>query len=211
MRTIGEAGQFKPVDVAVYKEHLYVTDIAHQKIHVLDKLTGQPMFTFGEPGSDPGKMAHPTNLALGPDGTVYLSDMTNFRVQHFTPEGEFIRQLGSVGTGYGQFARPKGVAVDREGRIYVADAAFQNVQLFDDDGAVLMFFGGPGDGPGSMYLPTAVKIDYDNVGLFRKYAAPGFEIEYLILVANQFGQNKVAVYGFGAMTADPGDAIEGER
>jgi DNA-binding beta-propeller fold protein YncE len=143
-------------------------------------------------------MAHPTSLALGPDGSVYVSDTTNFRVQQFTADGEFIRSFGSAGTGYGQFARPKGLDVDREGRIYVVDAAFQNVQIFDDEARVLMYFGGGGDGPGDMNLPTVVSIDYDNVDYFRKYAAPGFEIEYLVLVANQYGSNKVAVYGFGS-------------
>jgi hypothetical protein len=39
-------------------------------------------------------------------------------------------------------------------------------------------------------------IDYDNVGLFQKYAAPGFKIEYLILLTNQAGPQKVSVYGF---------------
>ena len=208
---IGEPGQFKPSDVAIAGDHLYVSDVLHQKIHVLDKRSGETLFTFGETGSGPGQMAHPTNLTIGPDGTIYVTDTSNFRIQHFTAEGEFIRQIGSVGTGYGQFARPKGIAVDQEGRIYVVDAAFQNVQLFADDGALLMFFGQPGKKRGDFNLPTVVKVDYDNVEYFRKYAAPGFEIEYLVLVANQFGLNKVVVFGFGSATTDLGDVREGRR
>jgi DNA-binding beta-propeller fold protein YncE len=166
---------------------------------VLDKLTGQTLFTFGEKGTDEGRLTHPTGIAIAPDGSVYVSDMTNFRIQQFNPEGEFIRAIGSVGTGFGQFARPKGVAVDREGRIYVVDAAFQNVQMFDDAGNVLMFFGGPSEQRDSFSLPTVVKIDYDNVEYFRQYADPDFEIEYLVLVVNQLGLNKVAVFGFGSL------------
>jgi DNA-binding beta-propeller fold protein YncE len=124
--------------------------------------------------------------------------MTNFRIQQFTADGEFVRTFGSVGTGFGQFARPKGIAVDREGRVYVVDSAFQNVQIFDAAANVLMFFGGPSDQRDSFSLPTAVKIDYDNVEYFRQYADPDFEIEYLVLVANQMGLNKVAVFGFGS-------------
>jgi DNA-binding beta-propeller fold protein YncE len=198
VRSYGEEGQFRPIDVAISETRLYVSDSENNKIHVLDKVTGEVLFEFGGGGRAPGKMAHPTSLALGPDGSVYVSDTTNFRVQQFTADGEFIRSFGSAGTGYGQFARPKGLDVDREGRIYVVDAAFQNVQIFDDEARVLMYFGGGGDGPGDMNLPTVVSIDYDNVDYFRKYAAPGFEIEYLVLVANQYGSNKVAVYGFGS-------------
>ena len=199
VRTLGEPGQFRPVDTAISGDRLYVTDIKNQKVHVLDKTSGETLFTFGEIGSGEGQMAHPTNLAIGLDGTVFVSDTTNFRIQQFTADGEFIRELGSVGTGFGKFARPKGLDVDREGRIYVVDAAFQNVQIFDDDANVLMFFGGAHEGRDSFSLPTVVKIDYDNVEYFRRYADPEFEIEYLVLVANQFGQNKVAVFGFGRL------------
>ena len=198
VRSYGEEGQFRPVDVAISLTRLYVSDAENNKIHVLDKVSGETLFEFGGGGAEPGKMAHPTSLALGPDGSVYVSDTTNFRIQQFTADGEFIRALGSVGTGFGQFARPKGIDVDKEGRIYVVDAAFQNVQIFDEEGRVLMYFGGGGNDPGDMNLPTVVTIDYDNVEYFQEYAAPGFEIEYLVLVANQYGSNKIAVYGFGS-------------
>jgi sugar lactone lactonase YvrE len=199
LRTLGASGQFRPVDVAIVGDRLYVTDILHQQVHVLDKTSGDTLFVFSESGSEAGQLFHPTNLAVGPDETLYITDTTNFRVQHFTLEGEFIREIGMMGLSPGQFARPKGVALDREERIYVVDAAFENVQVLDFDGAPLTFFGGPGDGPGNINLPTVVKIDYDNVEYFKQYAAPGFEIEYIVLVASQFGPNKVTAFGFGAM------------
>jgi DNA-binding beta-propeller fold protein YncE len=199
LRTLGAPGQFRPVDVAIVGDRLYVSDILHQQVHVLDKASGDTLFKFSEAGSEPGQLFHPTNMAVGPDETLYITDTTNFRVQHFTLEGEFIREIGALGLNAGQFARPKGVALDREERIYVVDAAFENVQILDFDGAPLTVFGGPGDGPGNINLPTVVKIDYDNVEYFQKYAAPGFEIEYIVLVASQFGPYKVSAFGFGAM------------
>jgi DNA-binding beta-propeller fold protein YncE len=199
IRTLGSKDQFQPLDVAVLEDKLYVSDVENHRIHVLHKITGETLFTFGEPGTGPGQFVHPTNIAIGPDNSIYVADTNNFRIQQFTPDGDFIRQIGSVGTGIGHFARPKGVAVDKDGVIYVVDAAFQNVQMFNNAGQVLMFFGGAGGGPGDMYLPTAVDVDYDNVEYFRKYADPEFEIEYLVLVANQFGPNKVAVYGYGSL------------
>jgi hypothetical protein len=80
----------------------------------------------------------------------------------------------------------------------VTDAAFNNVQVLDEKGGALMFFGGSSDGPDSMNMLTAVKIDYDNVPFFEQLAAPGFNIEYLVLLAGQYGTNKVVVYGFGS-------------
>ena len=64
---------------------------------------------------------------------------------------------------------------------------------------MLLFFGEPGDRRSNINLPTKVVIDYNNVALFQQYAAPEFQIEYVILVASQFGVNKVNVYGFGKM------------
>ncbi len=211
VRLFDMPGRAKPGDVALLKEGAYVTDLTNMQVHVLDKLTGAMKFSFGGAGSGPGQMFHPTNLAVGPDGTLYVADTTNFRIQQFSPDGQFIREIGKHGLGFGQFARPKGVALDREGRIYVVDSAFENVQILDDDGAPLTFFGGAGNEPGSLNLPTVVKVDYDNVQYFRRFAAPGFEIEYVVLVASQFGLNKVSVFGFGSVTGTRSEAREERR
>ena len=212
LRTLGEPGQFKPVDVAIIGDRLYVTDIEHNQVQVLDKRSGELLFKFGGSGPKAGELFQPTNIAVGPDETIYVAETGNFRVQHFTLEGESIRTLGKLGTMPGLFARPKGVALDREGRIYVVDAAFENVQVLDVDGSPLTFFGEKGgSGLGGVYLPTVVKIDYDNVEYFREFAAPGFEIEYLVLVANQFGENKVTVFGFGSAAGAVGGDSEGRR
>ena len=46
-------------------------------------------------------------------------------------------------------------------------------------------------------LPTDIDIDYASVPFFQQYADPEFELEFIIVVANQFGSNKVNVFGFG--------------
>jgi DNA-binding beta-propeller fold protein YncE len=194
----GEKGQFRPVDVAIAGDRLYVVDILHHQVQVLDKRTGRLLSTFGKPGSKEGELFHPTNIAIGPDGDLYIAETSNFRVQRFKPDGKTVRSYGEVGDTPGKFARPKGVALDRAGRLYVSDAAFQNVQIFAVDGSLLMAFG-QSAGPETLSLPAAIAIDYDNVALFRKYADPKFTIEFLILVASQISPNKVDVYGFGRL------------
>ncbi|WP_456381036.1 6-bladed beta-propeller [Thiolapillus sp.] len=199
IQAFGETGKMKPGDVAILGNKLFVSDLKNHQIQVLDKTSGEFLYAIGSAGSAEGQLIYPTNLAVGPDGNLYVSDTGNFRVQVFSPEGRFIRKLGEIGTALGKFARPKGISVDREGRIYVVDAAFQNVQVFDSEGKLLMFFAEPGNGPGQLYLPTDISIDYENVAYFQPYAEPGFKLEYVILVSNQFGPNKVNVYGFGKM------------
>jgi len=199
VNAFGSPGEFRPVDVVIADDRLYVTDILNHRIVVLDKLTGQIVHRFGTVGSDPGELFQPTNLALGPDRRLYVTDTGNFQIDVFSLDGEFVREIGQIGTVAGQFARPKGIAVDGEQHIYIVDAAFQNVQILAPDGTPLLFFGGPGNGPGGMNLPTAIKVDYDNVAYFQKYADPSFDLEYVVLVASQFGANKVTVFGFGTI------------
>jgi sugar lactone lactonase YvrE len=198
-RALGNKGQFRPTDVAIAGNRLYVVDIKNHQVQVLDKSSGQVLFTIGKAGSGPGELFQPTNVAIGPDGDVYVTETGNFRVQRFTRDGAHVRFYGQQGNLPGDFARPKGLAVDRQGRIYVGDAAIQNVQIFENDGRLLMDFGRPIEGLDGLNLPAAVRLDYDNLGLFRDYASPGFDIEYLVLVVSQFGPNKVDVYGFGRM------------
>jgi DNA-binding beta-propeller fold protein YncE len=195
----GTKDQFKPVDTAIAGERLYVVDIQHHEVQVLDKRSGKLLHRFGKPGSGIGELFHPTNIAIGPEGDVYVVETSNFRVQRFTAEGKPVRVYGKVGDAPGSFSRPKGIALDRTGRLYVGDAAFENVQVFDSDGRLLMFFGQPGGRSEGLSLPAALAIDYTNTELFRRYADPRFTIEYLILVASQFGPNKIDVFGFGRM------------
>jgi DNA-binding beta-propeller fold protein YncE len=199
LRAFGTQGQFRPVDVAIAGDKLYVTDIAHHEVQVLDKATGNLRFKFGKAGSGPGELFHPTNIALGPDGDIYVVETSNYRVQRFTQDGKPVRSYGEVGSTPGTFARPKGIAMDKSGNMLVGDTAFQNVQMFDGQGRLLMFFGQPEAGSDGINLPAGVTVDYDNVAVFKRYAHPKFKVEYLVLVASQYGPNKVDVFGFGKL------------
>lgn len=199
VRAYGQKDQFKPSDVAVTADRLYIADVEHHQIQVLDKISGNSLFVIGKPGSRKGELLFPTNLKISGDNHVYVTDTGNFRIQKFTLDGKHVRSIGKVGTGLGHFARPKGIALDRQGRLYVVDAAFENVQLMSKNTELLLFFGGAGDKPENINLPTDIEIDYDSVSYFQQYADPSFKLEYVIFVVSQFGKNKVSVFGFGEM------------
>ena len=106
-----------------------------------------------------------------------------------------LASVGSYGRGLGEFVRPKGIAVDRESNLFVVDAGFENAQIFNKEGKLLMFFGGNYKGPGDMWLPAKVALDYDNLKYFQKYVDAAFKLKYLIFVTNQFGPDKLSIYG----------------
>jgi DNA-binding beta-propeller fold protein YncE len=196
VRAIGDPEAWSPTDVAILGKRLYVTDVKNGEIVLVEKATGEELKRFGrvEPGQ-PGRF-FPTNLAIGADGSIYATDTLNTQIFKFDDRGERLQTFGSLGRRPGQFVRPKGVAVDREDRVYVVDAASEVVQIFDADGGLLLFFGGAGNRPGRLNLPAKVVVDYDNVDLFTDRVAPGYKLEYLVLVTSQYGANKVSVFGF---------------
>lgn len=188
-------GKGKPGDVVVTGDTVWVTDLTRKRIELYDRDSRELLGTF--PDSTAGSLpalAQPVNIAVR-DSLVYVSDFLGFTVKVYTRDGRYLRQVGALGRGPGQFARPKGLDVDREHVLYVVDAAFENVQMFDAQGRLLMAFGGPYQRPGDMYLPAQVTIDYENLEYFQKYVNPRFTLKYLILVTNQYGPDKVSVYG----------------
>ncbi len=195
---IGKKDEMKPCDVALTPDRIYIADLKNHCVQVLNKGDHSVLFTIPrDPKAAQGKLFSPTNLALDPQGRLRVSDTGAFTVSVYDLEGKFLRTIGSQGVAPGLFARPKGIAVDQQGRAYVADAASQVIQIFDSEGKLLMFFGKPGSSSkGELYLPAGVKVNYDSVGLFQGSAAPGYQIQYLILATSQFGDNKVNIYGF---------------
>lgn len=96
---------------------------------------------WGSPGSGDGQFSDPWDVAVAPDGDVYVADRGNHRIQHFSEEGEYIGQWGSPGTEPGQFGDDLvGVAVSPTGKVFALDMVTDGgtrlrVQRFDADGA----------------------------------------------------------------------------
>ena len=69
---------------------------------------------WGTPGEGDGEFNRPAAVAVASDGSVYVSDWFNHRIQKFTSEGVFVSKWGTEGTGDGQFIQPATVAVASE-------------------------------------------------------------------------------------------------
>ena len=194
---IGDKESMKPTGVAVGGGRLYVTNLKKQRVEAYDLASREMVFSVPQEGAGAdARLFQPTNIALDKDNHLYVSDTAGFHIKVFDAEGKFLRQFGKVGTAYGDMVRPKGIAVDREKRVYNVDAATELVQIFDDQSRLLLFFGKESGAPG-LVLPAGICIDYDNVPLFQEYADPGFELEYLVLITSQLGNDTLSIYGFG--------------
>jgi DNA-binding beta-propeller fold protein YncE len=194
--TLGKRGLI-PAGVAVHGDELYVPDFETQSILVLDRHKGNTLRSVGEAGGGPGQFIRPLGVDIDREGNIYVTDAIRGRLQKFSADGELIFIQGDISDAPGDFVRPKHVAVDRDDIVYVVDAAFQNVQMFTADAQLLMYFGSPGSHLGSMSLPAGVTVHDGGLDLFEEYVHPAFEPKRLVLVTNQFGLHKVAVYALG--------------
>lgn len=97
----------------------------------------------------------PTNLAIAPNGELYVSDgYGNCRVHRFTASGDLIQSWGEPGIGPGEFHLPHGIAVASDGRVLVADRENDRVQIFSPDGEYLAEWT-------DVQRPTHLAIDSD--------------------------------------------------
>jgi DNA-binding beta-propeller fold protein YncE len=129
---------------------------------------GRLLFSWGEPGTDPGCFNIPHNIATDAEGLVYVADRENHRVQVFDDKGRYQSQLNNL-------HRACALYIDRAngGRIFVGElpshlpvnAAVPNigarVSVLTLKGDLLARVGGKfqGEGPGEFTAPHGVVMD----------------------------------------------------
>jgi sugar lactone lactonase YvrE len=202
---VGLAKESKIVSVAVFGNNIYGLDLGTSRIRVFDPKTGEQIREYGNSEKPDQSIRAPANFTMDAAGNIYTTNIGNNRVIKLDIDGNFLGSFGSTGDRLSQFVKPKGIAVDDTGHIYVVDGGTNIVQLFDDQFRLLTMFGWPGLETGSLDLPTGIVVTKDEALMryFQKYAVPGFKVENLILVVNQFGQEfcipRISVYGLGLM------------
>lgn len=85
-------------------------------------------------------------MAAAHDGSLYVADFYNHRIQHLHANGRFIEQWGTTGTvgvGGGEFNYPTDVALGPGGELLVADGYNDRIQMFSPAGEFLRKWGGP--------------------------------------------------------------------
>ena len=107
---------------------------------------GKVLMTLGKAGvasADPGLFDEPTDVAIAPNGDIFVSEghsgprHGNDRISKFTPDGKFIKSWGKRGSGNDELNAPHTLAFDSQGRLFVGDRNNNRIQIFDPDGHYL--------------------------------------------------------------------------
>ncbi|HVO70817.1 MAG TPA: NHL repeat-containing protein, partial [Aggregatilineaceae bacterium] len=165
-------GQFnapRGVAVSPIDGTIYIADSRNNRIvHYSADLT-RVLGTWGSfadvlknPNSAPGgTFSEPWGVAVGPDGSVFVADTFNMRIQKFTADGTFIKMWGYFGQAEkpDAFWGPRGLAFDSKGNLFVTDTGNKRVVVFTADGDPVTSFGTGGAAQGQLDEPVGIDVD----------------------------------------------------
>ncbi len=120
-----------------------------QAIVVKATLKGEIVWKIAGPPDIPeyaGKPYNPTNLAIAPNGDIYVADgYGSSYVSQYDAHGKYLRTFGGKGAELGKLNQPHGIWMDmRSGKpiLMVADRQNNRLQRFQLDGTPIDFIGG---------------------------------------------------------------------
>ncbi len=170
---LGDGEFARPEGIAIGSDgSVFVTDVFNNRVQKFDS-NGAFITKWGnycvmdvDDDGTPDQLCEggfylPRSIAIGPDGSVYVSDSSNHRVQKFDGNGVFMTQWGSMGSEERQFNIPRGIAVDSSGFVYVVDSGNCRIQKFDSHGNFVHQWGNFGFGNGQFYFPNGIAIGTD--------------------------------------------------
>jgi hypothetical protein len=115
---------------------LYAADTGRNRILVLSP-TGQVLRQLGHSGVDLGGLTQPWMLAFAADGSFFVADWENSRMERWNTSFE---ATDAWPTGF----HPSGVAIDQIGRVFVPDTGRRRILVYSATGGVLGEMGVPG-------------------------------------------------------------------
>ena len=136
-------------------DRIYVVDRDAHEIVMFDP-SGQRIGSIGARDRPGQPFSHPSAVAIGPDGDIYVADGYGAHCVHrFDRDGRLLSSWGERGVEAGQFSTPHGICVLADGRVAVADRENDRVQLFSPHGAWLADW---------RHIPRAMDIWRDGEG-----------------------------------------------
>lgn len=178
---VGHGLLLDPIAIGVDNRNndIYVIDFPTQSLQKFDS-AGEYILTVGLDLTVNGFFNNPSDVAVGPDGAIYVADSSNYRVQKFNSLGVYQSKFGHYRVNALEedgFMELKSIEVDDDGNIYVSDsdgyAEVNFVKKFDPDFNLIFEIetryprGISVDSSGSIYF-----VDSSDI-VIKKYSSDG--------------------------------------
>ncbi len=172
----GDTQFTSPYGISVSQDgDVYVADTGNQQVK---RFTSTGTFVSkwgkadGSAGTGDGEFNSPYSLEVGPDGTLYVGDSSNSRIQKFNAAGAFERSWNSG------FSTWLAVTVDGDGDVYVTDTFNNLIKQFTPDGDLITSWGTAGSGPGELAWPLGLAVGENGYLYVADYS--NFRINYYV-------------------------------
>lgn len=171
----------EPVSVDIDEEHIVVGSVSG--FAILEKENGRPVQVIGSRGKGDDQFDYVHGVAIGDDGTIFVTDAFNNRISAWDKEGNrlWIRRLGkpqnSAVMEEGKLAAqdtsetaaissdealqlPLSLTLDGAGRVVVIDMFDSQIAVFDPkDGKFIARYGEIGSDDGKFMYPQSIGYD----------------------------------------------------
>ena len=191
-----------PAGIAYDPVHgLYVSDHNNARQLRVNVTTGAILSTFTGQGMD-----RPQDVAVSKNGTVYVADTWNLRIQRFNSSGTWLQSYSGLGTG----GTLHSVAVDDVDNFLYLPKTSDGAVLVSPNGTVIRKYGTKGTGNGGFSNPWCVKYGFNN----DLYISDGpnqlvqvFDVDGAFLrqfaLAETGGPDKLAISKIGQVAVAP--------
>lgn len=121
-----------------YQNRIVIADTGLDSVDIYSPVTGQELSTFGSVGTGNGQFQSPREVAVDPQGNIYVADAENNRVQAFDTNGNWKWTAGGTGSCAACLNTPIGVTWDTQNSaVIVADTGQSQVKAYDNTGKPL--------------------------------------------------------------------------
>lgn len=128
----------------------------------------QPNYFIGSAGNLPGYLSSPKGLDVDSDGSIFVADTNNHRIQHFSATGDLINVWGTYANilegdaPEGTLNQPWDIAVGLNRMVYVADTFNHRIVKFSREGRFVKTIGvfAQGTSPESLWGPRGIAVDH---------------------------------------------------
>lgn len=154
-----------PLSVTIAGDELVVTTGSGV---VIGNLDGEFQTGYVARGKEPGQFDRPSGVAVGDDGTLYVCDALNYRIQAIGTDGAVKWTYGEpIPEGVDairfddetrKFGLPASITIDENGYLYIVDGLNAEVVVLESaTGELIEEFGDVGSQDGAFYYPDGIE------------------------------------------------------
>jgi len=154
-----------PFSAFIYDDFIFLSDERNHRLLKIS-LQSRVALEIGTKGQKPGTFWYPAGLEIIPSAISRTNDMLvccdcwNHRLQFFSLNGDFIREIGHFGEESHQFKGPYDLAVTDDGHLWVSDRSNHRIKKLNLAGETIEIHGKQWDQE-DIFGTTIEKIKHD--------------------------------------------------